>query len=459
MREDQSLQTDQVHASVRSVSCDLDWRSSSCLLATMAVLICRLNSPFPSVRRLLSSCEHTALYFSAHSHPSFVSSSLWTEEVLLDTKASILYPLHRHHQQLNQAPANAMDMESSKVPFLRAEASYSSYELDFDEQIASPLASDHPPRSVLQRYLAAVLRIVMVVLAIWGVVSLYFQMYNMLKPAKPTSDVYRPGTLDPELNLCDCGTSVSEAMSRSCVYDTMSAAWLPPYCRDAELTAEFDHAGPGPNGEWAYFADANGTKSLTVAEMGALGDGERSFWAPRDWHIAHCLFYWEKYIRMRNTGLVMERRFDRVAHARHCRRLVMRRNANHDLLLEVWVKMNASFEKAWAAKPFSPVFGLFVVFSWINSILFPHSIYMLSFRYHQLLRCKYVGPRLLMRQQVEQAWTGPRLWVMVSPSKNLPASFPMKRTWPAEVHPRICHSMSWLLCQYTRCQGISAQPS
>lgn len=57
------------------------------------------------------------------------------------------------------------------------------------------------------------------------------------------------------------------------------------------------------------------------------------------------MFYWEKFIRMRDTGVVMERRFDRFAHARHCRRLVINLIMFHKRLVEVPVTMNSRIVK------------------------------------------------------------------------------------------------------------------
>jgi hypothetical protein len=44
-----------------------------------------------------------------------------------------------------------------------------------------------------------------------------------------------------------------------------------------------------------------------------------------------------RYVRMRNTGAVMEARFDRAKHTQHCRKLALKKNANPDLLIEVEV--------------------------------------------------------------------------------------------------------------------------
>lgn len=54
---------------------------------------------------------------------------------------------------------------------------------------------------------------------------------------------------------CYCGKSVEEAKSLGCKYVTMSAAYLPPHCRDDELDEEFSRLGHKPDGSWTYHSD------------------------------------------------------------------------------------------------------------------------------------------------------------------------------------------------------------
>ncbi|RAK97888.1 uncharacterized protein BO80DRAFT_326788, partial [Aspergillus ibericus CBS 121593] len=118
---------------------------------------------------------------------------------------------------------------------------------------------------------------------------------------------------------CDCGDSVSEAKSLGCKYDTIAAAWLPPYCIDADLTAEFDLAGDGPGGRWHYWIDSNHTAEYSLEEVGMLADRPGSFfWTTPRWHFMHCLFYWRKQQRAKFTGVVIERRYDTERHVKHC---------------------------------------------------------------------------------------------------------------------------------------------
>jgi hypothetical protein len=239
-------------------------------------------------------------------------------------------------------------MESSRTPFLSREESYKSDNGDEGSQAEDNtdlLISRHSNRT--RRFLFVAIRFSTIFLAIWGLISLSIQLIQKFQPnflpakCSPAPDVYRPNTLEPNLNLCDCGSTISEALSRGCIYDSLATAWLPPYCRDDELTAEFDRAGPNIDGAWPYFADKNGQIPINKSQIAALGPTEGLFWSTRDWHVAHCFFYWQKYIRMRDTGAVMERRFDMIQHAQHCGRLAMNKMPNHTLLIEVPVMMNS----------------------------------------------------------------------------------------------------------------------
>lgn len=221
------------------------------------------------------------------------------------------------------------DTESASVPFLTKNENSNDY--DYAQRTKLPS---------LRQYLPAVIRIFVYLLAGWGV----FSLYRGTRWSQPTRDVYRPDTLPVGLNLCDCGSTVDEALSRDCVYDALSAAWLPPYCRDDELTAEFERAGPGADGAWTYYLDENATIPLTKAEIGALGETGGSFWASSEWHLAHCVFNWQKLVRMRDTGAVMETRYDSLMHAKHCSRLLLGPTRHYAFLIEVPVMMNSTDE-------------------------------------------------------------------------------------------------------------------
>ncbi|KAI0441303.1 hypothetical protein F4803DRAFT_576682 [Xylaria telfairii] len=120
---------------------------------------------------------------------------------------------------------------------------------------------------------------------------------------------------------CYCGSSIKEALGLDCKYDSLSTSWLPPHCRDDELTALFEHAGPGPDGEWPYHAARNNQSKLyTINEVSYFAerpDLERVVFSTIDWHDKHCFYLLVKKLRgrvkMEYTGFP-----DSIAHAEHC---------------------------------------------------------------------------------------------------------------------------------------------
>ncbi|KAI1290545.1 hypothetical protein F5Y03DRAFT_378281 [Xylaria venustula] len=125
--------------------------------------------------------------------------------------------------------------------------------------------------------------------------------------------------ITPQPKSCSCGKTVAEARSMGCTYDSMAAAWLPAHCIDAELTAEFEVSGDGPDGKWQYFADKQRKREFTMTEVANLADQPGSlFWTSMEWHKAHCVFYWRKSQRAAARGVTVEARYDNERHVDHC---------------------------------------------------------------------------------------------------------------------------------------------
>lgn len=150
--------------------------------------------------------------------------------------------------------------------------------------------------------------------AFWGLVAFLSgsRLAHLHQPAQAVNPPeFRQG--------CDCGDSVAEAISLGCSFDSLSMAWLPEHCRDDELTAEFNTMGDGPNGTWIYYADTRHTEVVDVAAVAAMGDNSSArVHMSKDWHMIHCLYYWRKKFRMRDTGKIVEPRSDNEGHINHC---------------------------------------------------------------------------------------------------------------------------------------------
>ncbi|KAI2961720.1 hypothetical protein CBS147322_358 [Aspergillus niger] len=146
-------------------------------------------------------------------------------------------------------------------------------------------------------------------LAIWGLINLTQTLILSIT----TTHLPTPKT-------CHCGNSTTEALTLGCKFDSLAAAWLPPHCRDDELTAEFERAGPNPDGSWTYYADDYHTVPMAIEEVAALADNQSArVQMTRDWHVVHCLFYWRKMFRVRELeGVIVEPSFDHEEHIKHC---------------------------------------------------------------------------------------------------------------------------------------------
>jgi len=155
-------------------------------------------------------------------------------------------------------------------------------------------------------------------LALVGLLSLIMNMFWLQTDKYKVS--YQDGHAAKYISHpCDCGGSVSEAISRGCVYDELSAAWLPEQCRDDELTAEFARQGDGPDGSWTYFADKNHTHPLTMEDISRYGDNPSArFHVDHEWHRLHCLFLWVKEHQFKAEGKYFDPRYDNDRHIRHC---------------------------------------------------------------------------------------------------------------------------------------------
>ncbi|EUC27111.1 hypothetical protein COCCADRAFT_112548 [Bipolaris zeicola 26-R-13] len=119
-------------------------------------------------------------------------------------------------------------------------------------------------------------------------------------------------------NRCECGRNVGEAVAKGCKYDELASAWLPPHCRDEELSTEFSNVGPDSGGHWGYWLDQNGTRPVPPHELGFIADTDDVYWTTTQWHIVHCIYYSLKQFRSKTSGAVIEERYDNEGHIRHC---------------------------------------------------------------------------------------------------------------------------------------------
>ncbi|OIW34364.1 hypothetical protein CONLIGDRAFT_607168 [Coniochaeta ligniaria NRRL 30616] len=176
----------------------------------------------------------------------------------------------------------------------------------------------HPSR---RKTLLVVKDMVLAFLALLGLILTIFNIYDHHNRSIKSTNV--TGYATPRQS-CYCGESTTEARARGCKYDSLCASWLPDHCRDAELTAEFERSGDGPDGSWLYWADKNHTMPLTVEQVGELAnDPTATFHMSGQWHVTHCFFLWRLEHRSRYTrNLFVEGRYDTEKHIVHCLHVV-----------------------------------------------------------------------------------------------------------------------------------------
>ncbi|KAJ5947841.1 hypothetical protein N7466_000856 [Penicillium verhagenii] len=176
-----------------------------------------------------------------------------------------------------------------------------------------------------QRHLYLLIQVIQIGFALYGIFTLIFPTgFPLRHSTGPGKDPYGityddEGAVVFDKHPCDCGSSVAEALSNGCVYDELSAAWLPERCRDDALTAQFATIGDGSDGHWMYWAHKNRTGNLTVHEVSLYSDIQPTqYHMSYEWHVWHCLYLWLKEHRFKINGKYFDPRADSEHHIMHC---------------------------------------------------------------------------------------------------------------------------------------------
>ena len=218
------------------------------------------------------------------------------------------------------------------------------YTLLNDNNVSTPIQSRRDRQSRWRQRAFYSLVIAWNIGLIWGCVYGIHAFY-LIKTGSSPSPALRSIS-------CSCGSTLAEAKAMGCKFDTLSASWLPDHCRDDELTEEFNKAGPGPGGEWEYWADMEGTMRLTpeqVGEIAAKPVHEAFVWVSWGWHVSHCSYYWRKQFRMAEKGMRVEQRYAPESHVAHCQKAFLVRDPLEDVGTRAQVYLGGDNEVA--AKP------------------------------------------------------------------------------------------------------------
>jgi hypothetical protein len=155
-------------------------------------------------------------------------------------------------------------------------------------------------------------KVLLVAVVIWGTFSILWNAWEFVH-------------VKLEDRSCRCGNSIHEALKNKCVYDPLQLAWLPPHCRDDEITDAFRHAAPAMfNYTWPYYAvhDKN-SRILTEEEVGQFAETGQVYYAVHAHHLAHCIFNWMKEVRVPKTKITIPKRVRGLGHAAHCSTVIM----------------------------------------------------------------------------------------------------------------------------------------
>lgn len=173
-------------------------------------------------------------------------------------------------------------------------------------------------------------KVILIILSVLATLDLTYRAYELISPHIQ----HQPS--------CNCGDTISEALTNNCRYDSFAAAWLPPHCRNDALVDAFERAGPNPDGSWNYYADRNKTQRLSLEQVSQLPETDGGhFFATHHWHLVHCAYYWKKMFLAPKEGTIIEKRYDNLAHLEHCQMMFLKRDALDTIVTEAGVSLHS----------------------------------------------------------------------------------------------------------------------
>ena len=199
--------------------------------------------------------------------------------------------------------------------------------IDSDDDNAHGVYAQCPEKAARSQTLNVLKHIAIIFLVCFGVVDIGYRAYDFSQSNKHIS--------------CNCGDTITEALTNNCRYDSFAAAWLPPACRNDDLIDKFERAGPNPDGSWDYYADKNKTESLSLDQVSRLPETGGHFFTTHHWHLVHCVYYWKKMFLSAKAGTVVEKRYNNLAHLEHCEMMFLRRDPLDTIVTEAGVSLHS----------------------------------------------------------------------------------------------------------------------
>lgn len=118
--------------------------------------------------------------------------------------------------------------------------------------------------------------------------------------------------LEKSSTSLDCGNSTADAKAKGCIYDLMASGWLPPSCYQQQLSERYLATD-----KWKFYTEDGGQGTQLSYEMAKQGQFD-AMYVSNGFHIAHCLYGWERYSAARKNNLPIDRQAKALHHATHC---------------------------------------------------------------------------------------------------------------------------------------------
>ncbi|PWY65925.1 hypothetical protein BO83DRAFT_392021 [Aspergillus eucalypticola CBS 122712] len=173
-----------------------------------------------------------------------------------------------------------------------------------------PNVKDMPKRRFWYLKVEEISAVVLLLVATFGIIDLCYQAYSSIR-TMDHNHLHATTQREPDIS-CNCGDTITEALSNNCRYDSLAAAWLPPACRNDDLTTAFEKAGSNHDGSWPYFAEVNMTRPLSLEEVSMLpdtrtggGEARNVFFTTHRWHLVQLYVLLEENVpvtRARNNN-------------------------------------------------------------------------------------------------------------------------------------------------------------
>ncbi|OTB00952.1 hypothetical protein M426DRAFT_26061 [Hypoxylon sp. CI-4A] len=110
-----------------------------------------------------------------------------------------------------------------------------------------------------------------------------------------------------------CGSTIAEAKSLGCVFDSMSWAWQRPECYHAELVEDFLSRM-----DWKLYY-TNETVESKEASREAWERGDYvTLYVDKAWHFFHCMYSWRKFHEAFQKKMPMDNDIAMFGHTMHC---------------------------------------------------------------------------------------------------------------------------------------------